>query len=118
MIIQVFGIKNSAASRAAERFFKERRITIQSVDLKQKALAPGEIKRFVDRFSLLGLLDTEGKPYIDSGLKYLKVTEGELLERIEKDPRLLKLPLVRSAQQLSIGRDEKSWKAMLEVPVR
>ncbi len=118
MTIQVFGIKNSASTRAAERFFKERRVPIQSIDLKQKALAPGEIKRFVDRFSLTALLDTESKPYVDSGLKYLKVTEQELLERIEKDPRLLKLPLVRSAQQLSIGHDEKSWKAMLEVPVR
>ena len=115
MTIQIFGVKNSQATRAAERFFKERRTAIQLVDLKQKPMAPGEIKRFVDRFGLAGLLDSEGKAYIDGGLKYLKLSEAELIGRIEHDPKLLRLPLVRAANRLSIGHDENSWKAMLEV---
>ncbi len=115
MTIQIFGVKNSQATRAAERFFKERRTAIQLVDLKQKPMAPGEIKRFVDRFGLAGLLDSEGKAYIDGGLKYLKLSEAELMGRIEHDPKLLRLPLVRAANRLSIGHDENSWKAMLEV---
>ncbi|HYI98037.1 MAG TPA: hypothetical protein VEX68_31150 [Bryobacteraceae bacterium] len=57
--VQIFGLKNSQATRAAERFFKERRITLHMVDLKQKPMSPGEIKRFIDRFGLAGLLDTE-----------------------------------------------------------
>lgn len=113
MTIQIFGVKNSASTRAAERFFKERRVAVQFVDLKKKAMAPGEIKRFVDRFGLSQLLDTEGAAYEDSGLKYLKSSEAEILERIERDPRLLRLPLVRSASRLSIGSDEAGWKAML-----
>ena len=52
--VQIFGLKNSQATRAAERFFKERRVTIHMVDLKQKPLAPGEIKRFIERFGLAG----------------------------------------------------------------
>jgi len=112
--VQIFGVKNSAATRAAERFFKERRATIQMVDLKQKPMAPGEIRRFTDRFGgLTALLDTEGKPYIDAGLKYLKMTGAGLLARIEKEPKLLRLPLVRCANQLSVGQDEDAWKAML-----
>jgi arsenate reductase-like glutaredoxin family protein len=114
-IVQIFGTKNSQATRAAERFFKERRIQIQFVDLKQKAMAPGEIKRFIDRFGLTSLLDTEGKAYIDGGLKYLKLTDAELLGRIERNPGLLRLPLVRSANRVSVGQDEESWKAMLPV---
>ena len=113
LIIQVFGVKNSQASRAAERFFKERRVPIQLVDLKQKPMAPGEIKRFVERFGLTGLLDCEGKAYIDAGLKYLKLSDSELMGRIEREPKLLRLPLVRAAHRLSIGHDEDSWKAML-----
>ena len=70
--VQIFGLKNSSTTRAAERFFKERRTAIQLVDLKQKPMAPGEIKRFIERFGLSGLLDVEGKSYIDEGLKYLK----------------------------------------------
>ena len=112
-IVQIFGVKNSPATRAAERFFKERRIAIQMVDLKKKAIAAGEIKRFVDRFGWNGLLDTEGKAYVEGGLKYLKLSEAELIERIEREPLLLRLPLVRGGKLVSIGQDEESWKAML-----
>jgi len=111
--VQIFGLKNSQATRAAERFFKERRATIHMVDLKQKPMSPGEIKRFIDRFGLSGLLDSEGKAYADANLKYLKLSDSELLGRIERDPKLLMLPLVRSGDRLSIGQDEASWKAML-----
>jgi len=111
--VQIFGVKNSQASRAAERFFKERRVPIQFVDLKQRPKAAGELKRFVERFGWTGLLDTEGKAYADAGLKYLKLSDAELLGRIEREPRLLRLPLVRSAKILSVGHDEEAWKAML-----
>ncbi len=111
--VQIFGVKNSQATRAAERFFKERRAVIHMVDLKKKAMAAGEIKRFVDRFGWSGLLDTEGKAYADGGLKYLKLSEAELLQRIEREPSLLRLPLVRGGKLVSIGQDEESWKAML-----
>ncbi len=114
--IQVFGVKNSQATRAAERFFKERRAAIQMIDLKKKAIAPGEIRRFVERFGWAGLLDSEGKAYIEGGLKYLKLSESELLAKIERDPALLRLPLVRGGKLVSIGHDEAAWKAMLAPP--
>ena len=112
-MLQIFGVKNSQATRAAERFFKERRVKVQSVDLMKKPMAPAEISRFIVRFGLTGLLDVEGRAYIDGGLKYLKLSDTELLARIEREPKLLALPLVRSAKVLSIGHDEQSWKAML-----
>ncbi|MFN3325698.1 MAG: arsenate reductase family protein [Bryobacteraceae bacterium] len=116
--VQIFGLKNSAASRAAERFFKERRVAIQWVDLKQKAIAPGEIRRFIERFGWERLLDSEGAAYVDAGLKYLRLSEAELIERIGKEPKLLRLPLVRSGKLLSVGQDEESWPAMLAGPAR
>ena len=111
--VQIFGVRNSNATRAAERFFKERRIPIQFVDLKIKPMAPAEIRRFVQRFGLEGLIDTESSAWIDAGLRYLKMTEADLLARVERDPRLLRLPLVRSGNRLSVGQDEASWKEML-----
>jgi arsenate reductase-like glutaredoxin family protein len=113
--VQIFGIKNSSATRAAERFFKERRIAIQFVDLKKKPMSPGEIKRFVDRFGLVQLLDTDGAAYVDAGLKYLKTSDAGLLERIEQDPRLLRLPLVRAGNHLAVGHDDTAWKTMLDL---
>lgn len=115
-IVQIFGMKNSQATRAAERFFKERQVAIQLVDLKQKPMAPGEIKRFIERFGLGGLIDSESKTYIDAGLKYMRLTDSDMLGRIERDPKLLRLPLVRAGNRLSIGRDEDSWKTMLPAP--
>lgn len=111
--VQVFGVKNSNATRAAERFFKERGVPFHLVDLTRKPMSAGEIKRFIDRFGLAGLIDTESKAYLDAGLKYLKLSDAELLGKIERDPRLLRLPLVRAPKQLSVGHDEESWKAML-----
>lgn len=112
--VQIFGVRNSAATRAAERFFKERRIQIHFVDLTQKAMAPGEIRRFIERFGLAGLLDIEGKPYTDAGLKYMRLSDADLLSRIEKEPKLLRLPLVRGANRISVGHDEAGWKAMVQ----
>jgi len=111
--VQIFGVKNSQATRAAERFFKERRVEIHFVDLKQKPMSPGEIKRFLDKFGLPALLDSEGSAFVDAGLKYLKVSDSEMLGRIEREPKLLRLPLVRSGAKLSVGLDEAGWKAML-----
>jgi len=114
--VQIFGVKGSQATRAAERFFKERRVPIQMVDLAKKAMSPGEIRRFAERFGLSALLDTEGKAYVDAGLKYLRMTDAELLGRIEREPKLLRLPLVRSGNRISLGQDEEAWKAMAEKP--
>jgi arsenate reductase-like glutaredoxin family protein len=108
-MIQIFGIKGSQATRAAERFFKERRAPIQLFDLNKKPMSPGEIKRFIDRFTLAALVDRE-----NPSIKYLRLTDSDLLTKIERDPKLLHLPLVRAASKLSIGHDELSWKTMLE----
>lgn len=88
-------------------------MAIHLVDLKQKPMAAGEIKRFIAKFGLANLLDTEGKAYVDGGLKYLKLSDAELLQRIERNPGLLRLPLIRGASLLSIGQDQEAWKAML-----
>ena len=112
--VQIFGVKNSQATRAAERFFKERRSEIQMVDLKVKPMAPGEIKRFIDRFTLTGLIDRKGKSFVDAGLQHIRLTDPDLLKRIERDPLLLRLPFVRAGNLLSLGKDEAVWKAMLD----
>jgi arsenate reductase len=111
--VQIFGIKKSQATRAAERFFKERRVPVQKVDLDQKPIAPGEIRRFVDRFTWAGLLDTESKAYADAGLKYIRLSDTETFERVTREPQLLKLPLVRAGKKIVIGHDEEGWRALV-----
>jgi arsenate reductase (glutaredoxin) len=114
MEVQIFGVRNSSETRAAERFFKERRVKIHMVDLGERPIAPGELKRFTDRFGWDTVLDREGKVFQASGLEFMKLSETTWLERIADEPKLLKLPLVRAGKHVTIGKDEMSWKAMLE----
>lgn len=110
--VQIFGVKSSQATRAAERFFKERRVAYQAVDLQRKPMAPAEIKRFIERFGLAQLIDRECKAYAEAGLGYMRLSDAELIARIEKEPKLLRLPLVRAGKLLSVGQDEAAWKEM------
>lgn len=108
--VQIFGIKGSSASRAAERFFKERRIPMQYFDLNTRPMAAGELRRFTDRYSLAGLLDTAGAAYTNAGLGYMKLSDSQWLERIAGEPKLLRLPLVRCGNRVAAGPDEAAWK--------
>jgi arsenate reductase-like glutaredoxin family protein len=109
--VQVFGLEGDQSTRAALRFFKERRIRVHFVDLRRKPMAPGELRRFVERLGAAVLLDPESKPYRASGLAYLKMDEFEIAGRILADQRLLRLPLVRHGNDVSAGRAEDTWKA-------
>ncbi|MFL5726840.1 MAG: arsenate reductase family protein [Chloroflexota bacterium] len=111
--VQVFGLDSDRATRAAIRFFKERRVEIHQVDLRKKPIAPGELRRFVDRLGARALLDEDGRAYDDAGLGYLRMDDAEIVERLLADPRLLRLPLVRFGNEVSAGKAETTWKAWL-----
>lgn len=112
-LIQVFGRDDSSETRAAVRFFKERRLAIQFVDLRRKPMAPGELRRFADRLGPVALADVTGRAWTNAGLGYLRMTADELAARLLADQRLLKLPLVRIGNGFSAGRDESAWKRLL-----
>jgi arsenate reductase-like glutaredoxin family protein len=77
-----------------------------------------ELRRFADRFGPASLLDTESRAFKDAGLGYLRMDPDEVTERLLANAGLLKLPLVRAGNDLSIGVDEAAWKRMAaaEVP--
>jgi arsenate reductase len=112
--IQVFGLDDSSATRAAQRFFRERRIVVSYVDLRKRRIAPAELRRFVERLGARAMLDETSKPYRDAGLGYLTMTDQAIVERLLADPRLLKLPLVRHGNEVTAGRDEATWAAWLK----
>ena len=111
--VQVFGLEDSQPTRAALRFFKERRIAIHFVDLRRRSIAPGELRRFVERLGAAALADTEGQAWRDAGLGYLRMDDAELAERLLATARLLRLPLVRFGNDVTVGRDEATWKRWL-----
>ena len=107
--IQVFGRDDSQATRAALRFFRERRIVVTFVDLKKRAIAPGELRRFVDRLGAAALLDTTSRAYREQGLAYLSTDEAGIVARLLANDALLNLPLVRHGNEVTAGRDEATW---------
>jgi len=111
--VQLFGLESDQATRAALRFFKERRVPISFVDLRRRSLAAGELRRFVERLGAAACADTEGRAWKDAGLGYLRMTDEELAGRLLADVRLLRLPLVRHGSDVTAGRAEATWKAWL-----
>jgi arsenate reductase len=111
--VQIFGLADDRATRAAQRFFKERRTAVHFVDLRRKPIAAGELRRFVDRLGAATLIDRESKAYRDAGLGYLTMSDADLALRMLNDQRLLRLPLVRRGNEVSAGSAEATWKAWL-----
>ena len=77
------------------------------------SLAPGALRRFVDRRGAGAVADADSKAWRDAGLAHLRMDDAELIERLLADQRLLKLPLVRVANGVAAGRDEASWRSLL-----
>ena len=114
--IQVFGLEKDQATRAAQRFFKERRVAISFVDLRKRPIAAAELRRFVERLGAPALLDETSRAYRDRRLGYHRMDEGEIVERLLTDPSLLRLPLIRNGNEVSAGRAESTWKEWLNRP--
>ncbi len=111
--IQVFGTDDNNATRAALRFFRERRIVVHYVDLRRKPIAAGELRRFTDRLGAVALLDPDSRPYREQGLAHLVMDPAGITARLLADVRLLRLPLVRYGDEVTAGKDEAAWKAWL-----
>jgi len=110
MEVQVFGVKKSADTRKALRFFAERRVKTHFVDLMERAASPGELRRFVQKFGMDALIDRDSRAYRDGGLQHARFSDERWLERLVDEPLLLRMPLVRFQQRLTIGASEAEWK--------
>jgi len=108
--VQIFGVRKSADTRAALRFFAERRIKTHFVDLNERAAALGELRRFVQKFGLQALIDRDAKRFSELGLKSALLSEDRWLEKLTLEPLLLRMPLVRHQQQLTVGPAEETWR--------
>ena len=111
MEVQVFGTRKSSDTRAALRFFAERRIKVHFVDLNEKAASVGELRRFAQKFGSAALIDRDSKRFAELGLRSAILGDERWLEKLSLEPLLLKMPLVRNQQQLTIGSAPEIWNA-------
>src|SRR5215217_6817350 len=115
MEVQIFGIRKSSDTRKALRFFAERRIKTHFVDLQERAAAPGELKRFAQKFGVQALVEREGKAFAEMGLRYATYSDERWIDKLVDEPALLVQPLVRWQQRLTIGEASTEWKQWIEL---
>ena len=110
MNIQIFGTKKSPDTRKAERFFKERGIRFQYIDLKQKGLSKGEFQKVCQA---VGGLDAMIDPACKDKdllalLKYIAAEDKAL--KVLENQTVLKQPIVRNGRQATVGYQPDVWK--------
>lgn len=111
MDVQIFGTHKSADTRAALRFFAERRIRTHFVDLNEKAASPRELERFARKFGVQALIDRSSKRFAALGLATAQLSDTRWLEKLGLEPLLLRQPLVRHQNDVTIGEASETWKA-------
>jgi arsenate reductase len=110
MEVQIFGIRKSADTRKALRFFSERRVKVHFVDLQEHPASLGELSRFARKFGVEALLDRQSRRFADLGLGAARLGDDRWLEKLVEEPLLLRMPLVRHGQQLTVGDAEPAWR--------
>ena len=113
MDVQIFGVKKNAETRKALRFFAERRVKTHFVDLLERAAARGELLRFAQKFGVPALVDEASRRYADLGLRTARYGDERWLDILIDEPLILKMPLVRHGNALTIGAAETMWKSWL-----
>jgi arsenate reductase (glutaredoxin) len=108
--LQIFGMKKCPDTRKAERFFKERRVSYQLIDLAQKGPSAGELRKIANTVGgMEKLIDRNGRRYAECGLKYAAPTGPRIEQILLDDPLLLRTPIVRTGDRATVGYEDKTW---------
>lgn len=107
MNIQIFGKSKSFDTKKAERYFKERRIKFQYIDLSRYGMSRGELRSVKSAVGLENMIDEEA-PGVEV-LRYMAY-DSDREERLFEDPRLIKTPIVRNGKQTTVGYCPEVWR--------
>lgn len=108
MNIQIYTLKRNFDVQKAERFFKERKIPYQLVDLKKHQLGKRELELFARRFGVEQLIDRT--PEALSHPICHNDDPAYIIQCLMESPQFLKTPIVRNGEQATLGADEATWK--------
>ena len=114
-MIQIFGSPKCKATRAAQRFFADRRVKVQFIDVREKGLSKGELGSVARAVGgVRALYDEAGARVKERGLQHLGPTDARLTELLVEDPLLLRTPIVRDGARAAVGEAEAVWKAFAD----
>ena len=106
MNIQIFGKSKCFDTKKAQRWFKERRIKFQDIDLKKQGMSRGELASVKNAVGLEALIDPS---HPDSVLLQHLAYDQDKLDKLFEDPTLLRTPIVRNGRQATVGYCPEAW---------
>lgn len=111
MNIQIYGKAKCFDTKKAERYFKERKIKFQSIDILRYGLSKGELNSVKQAVgSLDAMIDDKSKAYADCFIAYL-ASKAAAEEKLLENPPLYKTPIVRNGKQATVGYCPEIWKS-------
>lgn len=110
MNIQIFGTKKCNDTKKAQRFFKERGIKFQFIDMKEKGMSKGEFNSVAQvNGGLDNMINWDGKDKdLLALIKY--IADEDKLDKVLENPQVIKTPVVRNGKQSTIGYQPDVWK--------
>ena len=108
MNIQIYARNKCFDSKKAQRWFKERGIKFQLIDIDQKGFSPRELESVISAVGLDELIDEKSKSPDAATMKYLSSREQKI-DKLLDDPRLIKSPIVRNGRFATVGYQPDVW---------
>jgi arsenate reductase (glutaredoxin) len=108
MNIQIFGIRKCFDTKKAERYFKERKINYQFIDLTMTGLSKGELQSVKAALGLINLINPEAKDYKKLNMDRI-INSSVREEALLNNPSLYKTPIVRNGKKATVGYEPDIW---------
>ena len=109
MNIQIYGMAKCFDTKKAERYFKERKIKFQSIDLARFGLSPREFETVRAAVGLTAMINTRARDYEASFIAHL-AHEADIIEKLFENPSLYCSPFVRNGRAVTVGYCPEIWK--------
>ena len=107
MNIQIFGKSKCFDTKKAERYFKERRIKYQYIDILKYGISPGELKSVLAKVPMDEIVDTNDQDY---PLYQYLADKNQRFEKLCEDQYLLRTPIVRNGKEATVGYCPDVWR--------
>ena len=108
MNIQIFGTKKCFDTKKADRFFKERKIQFQFIDLNEKSMSKGELNSILRSVSINDLINNKCKDYIKLNFNNIRSAEIKA-ELLLKNQKVMNTPIVRNGNEATVGYNLEVW---------
>lgn len=110
MNIQIFGTKKCFDTKKAERYFKERNIKFQSIDLKEKGMSKGELTSVLQSVGGFDSLVNKNAKDKDTLALFTYIADEDKLDKLLENQQLIKTPVVRNGKKATVGYQPDVWK--------